>query len=614
LRESRQKQAARESDAMGIFTRVQRELDLISGLQRTLKWSEGIGPDEPRTVADDIEATVDKFPANPAIWFEGEEWSYARFDARCNQFAHWALEQGLKRGDVAALLLTNRPDFIACWVGLAKVGVVTALINTNLTGGPLAHCVRVAGAKAVIVGDDTEDAYLAVAAQIEAQPAIWSLNSAGGDGVQKLLNALTQQPDSRPDPSLRAGMKGADLALYVYTSGTTGAPKAAKMPHWRVMGMMRAFIGGGRGVSTDRVYITLPLYHGTGGLCGVGFALETGACIILRKKFSASQFWDEAARERATVFFYIGELCRYLVNAPKSPQEQAHKIRLAVGNGLRPDVWQEFQPRFRIPKILEFYGSTEGNVSFLNFDGKAGAVGRIPSYLKKQLNVRVVKFDVETEAPVRGPDALCIEADADEIGEAIGEIRTDQARFRFEGYNGDPKQTEKKILRDVFVKGDAWFRTGDLMRQDKDGYFYFIDRIGDTFRWKGENVSTNEVGDVIAQFPGVLEANVYGVKVGKLDGRAGMAALTLADDAEVGALRARVHAALPAYARPVFVRLQRQIETTGTFKYRKVDLVDVGFDPAKTEDPLYFDHPEQGRYVEITPSLHDEIVAGKYRL
>jgi fatty-acyl-CoA synthase len=560
-----------------------------------------------------VEATVDRVGERPAFRFEGAEWSYAQFDARCNQFAHWAIGQGLARGDVVALVLTNRPDYVAAWVGFAKVGVVSALINTNLTGGPLAHCVRVAGAKAVIVGADTLEAYQGVADQIEARPALWCVDGCGKAGVHNLAAALASQSEQRPDAAVRAGMTGADLAMFVYTSGTTGAPKAARMPHWRVMGMMRAFIGGGRGVSSDRVYITLPLYHGTGGLCGVGFALQTGGCVILRKKFSASQFWEEAVREQATVFFYIGELCRYLINQPKSPYETQHSIRLAVGNGLRPDVWQEFQPRFKIRKILEFYGSTEGNVSFLNFDGKPGAVGRIPSYLKKKLNVRVVKFDVETETPVRGADGLCIEADPDEVGEAIGEIRTDEARFRFEGYSGDPKQTEKKIMRDVFEKGDAWFRTGDLMRQDKDGYFYFIDRIGDTFRWKGENVSTNEVGDVIAQFEGVIEANVYGVKVGNLDGRAGMAALTLADGTAVDALRDLIHASLPAYARPLFVRLQRQIETTGTFKYRKVDLVEVGFDPGKTDDPLFFDHPESGRYVPVTAQLHKEIVAGAFR-
>jgi fatty-acyl-CoA synthase len=597
---------------MGVFQRIQREFDMIGGLQRTLKAAEGVGADSDITIGDDIERTVDKHPNNLAIRFEGRDWSYAQLDAQANRFAHWALAQGMKKGDAVALFMTNRPEYIACWIGLAKIGVITALINTNLQGGPLTHCINISEADHVILSSDLAEAYHAVAGNLARKPTAWAQ---GGpmQGARDLDEALKGASDARPPAALKDALKGADLAMYVYTSGTTGAPKAARMPHWRVMGMMRAFIGGGRGTSKDRVYITLPLYHGTGGLCGVGFALETGAAIILRRKFSATHFWEEAAAEKATVFFYIGELCRYLLNQPPNPKETQHQLRLGVGNGLRPEVWERFQPRFKIKQILEFYGSTEGNVSFLNFDGKVGAVGRIPSYLKKRLNVRVVKFDVESEQPVRSADGLCIEADPDEVGEAIGEIRTDEARFRFEGYSGDAKQTEKKILRDVFAKGDAWFRTGDLMRQDKEGYFYFIDRIGDTFRWKGENVSTNEVGDVLSGFPGLTEANVYGVKVPGMDGRAGMAAVTLAQGVDMAALHAHVTRELPAYARPIFLRIQPEIEVTGTFKYRKVDLVEQGFDPARVSEPVYFDKPGAGGYVRMTPELFAEISDSKFK-
>lgn len=598
---------------MGLIQSLRREYALISGLQRTLKAYGALSADSTETVADDLERTVDAYPNNVAFRFEGASITYAEFDALANRYANWARTLGLKRGDTVALFMTNRPEYVACWMGLCKVGVVTGLINTNLNGAPLQHTLNISGARHVVVSSDLSEAFHAVAPNLELKPTAWAT---GGpmQGAQDLDEALAKASPTRPERSVREGLKGGDLSLYVYTSGTTGAPKAAKMPHWRVMGMMRAFIGAGRGSPNDRVYITLPLYHGTGGLCGVGFAIETGATIILRRKFSATHFWEEAAAEGATVFFYIGELCRYLLNQPPHPKEQAHSIRLAVGNGLRPEVWERFQPRFKIPRILEFYGSTEGNVSFLNFDGKVGAVGRIPSYLKKRLNVRIVRFDVETEQPVRGPDGLCVEAETGEIGEAIGEIRSNEARYRFEGYSGDPKQTEKKILRDVFVKGDAWFRTGDLMKQDKDGYFYFVDRIGDTFRWKGENVSTNEVGDVLAGFPGLQEANVYGVKVGDMDGRAGMAAVSLAPDADVAKLRAYVHRELPSYARPLFLRLQPAIETTGTFKYRKVDLVQQGFDPSKCPDPILFDHPGEGRYVPMTPELYAQIQSGAFKL
>jgi len=594
---------------MNLLTRIGREVDFITGLQRTLKASEGVGADSHISVGDDVERTVDRYPDNLAFRFEGRSLTYREFDTVANSVAHWAIAQGLKKGDAVALFMTNRPEFVAIWVGLAKIGVVTALINTNLAGSALAHTIDIAAADHVILSSDLAEPYLAVAPSLARKPAAWAQ---GGPiaGASDFDAALAGASKDRPPAELRDAITGADMCLYVYTSGTTGAPKAARMPHWRVQGMMRAFLGGGRAAPTDRIYLTLPLYHGTGGLCGVGFALESGAAIILRRKFSASHFWSEARREQATVFFYIGELCRYLLNQAPDPDETRHHIRLAVGNGLRPEVWERFQPRFKIKQILEFYGSTEGNVSFLNFDGKIGAVGRIPGYLKKRLNVRIVKFDVEAEQPVRGADGLCVECAPDEVGEALGEIRQTEARYRFEGYSGDPKQTEKKILRDVFAKGDAWFRTGDLMRQDKDGYFYFIDRIGDTFRWKGENVSTNEVGDVLSLFPGVTEANVYGVKVGGLDGRAGMAAIAAADDLDLSALHDHIEKNLPPFARPLFLRLQQQIDTTGTFKYRKVDLVKDGYDPAATHDPILFDHPLEKRYVYLTPGLREQIESG----
>jgi fatty-acyl-CoA synthase len=595
---------------VGIFQRIGRDIELIGGLQRTLKVYGNLSAEGAFGVGDELERAANRFPTREAIRFEGQTLTYAELDAMANRFAHWALSQGLGKGDTVALFMTNRPEYIACWLGLAKVGVVSGLINTNLAGQPLIHTVTISTAKNVILSSDLAETYFAVAGQIASQPAVWA-QGGQAPGAQDLDAALAACPISRPP---RPDIKGGDIALYVYTSGTTGAPKAAKMPHWRVMGMMRAFVGGGRGVAEDRVYLTLPLYHGTGGLCGVGFAITTGACIILRRKFSASHFWEEAARERATVFFYIGELCRYLLNHPPHPDENRHMLRLAVGNGMRPDVWERFQARFKIGKTLEFYGSTEGNVSMMNFDGKIGAIGRIPKFLKKRLNVRIVKFDVETETPIRGPDGLCTEADPDEVGEALGEIRADEVRFRFEGYSGDAKQTEKKILRNVFAEGDAWFRTGDLMRQDREGYFYFIDRIGDTFRWKGENVSTNEVGDVLATFGGVTEANVYGVQVGDLDGRAGMAAISVEPKFDLAALHAHVTRNLPAYARPLFLRIQPNTDITGTFKYRKVDLVRDGFDPAKINDPLFFDHPAEKAYVSVTPELYGQIQAGAFKL
>jgi fatty-acyl-CoA synthase len=403
-----------------------------------------------------------------------------------------------------------------------------------------------------------------------------------------------------------------DLALILYTSGTTGLPKAANFSHMRMLFMMSGFVGGLRPRASDRIYDPLPLYHSTGGVCAVGLAFFSGGALILKRKFSVHEFWGDVHKYGATMFEYIGELCRYLLNAPPSPLERGHKIRVITGNGLRPEIWREFQARFAVPRIVEFYGATEGNVSMLNYDGTVGAVGRVPDYLEWLLPSRVVRFDVEKEMPVRGADGLCIECGPDEVGETLGGI-SKRAGREFEGYT-NRADSDKKMLRDVFKKGDLWFRTGDLMRRDGHGYFYFVDRIGDTFRWKGENVSTGEVGEALAAVPGILEANVYGVTVPGVDGRAGMASLVVDGDFGLDDLPARLKARLAPYARPIFLRLAARIDVTGTFKQRKMDLVREGFDPSALADPLYFLDPETGKYERLTPVRYADIVEGRVKL
>jgi fatty-acyl-CoA synthase len=315
------------------------------------------------------------------------------------------------------------------------------------------------------------------------------------------------------------------------------------------------------------------------------------------------------------LFQYIGELCRYLLHAAPNPNETQHRLRLVCGNGLRPDIWQEFQTRFKIPKILEFYAATEGNVLMFNFEGKPGAIGRIPRFLAHRFPTALVRFDVETEQPVRNAQGFCIACAPNETGEAIGKIVNDarQPGARFEGY-ARKADYDRKILRNVFAPGDAWFRTGDLMREDAGGYFYFVDRVGDTFRWKGENVSTSEVAEAIGRFAGIAEANVYGVPVSGQDGRAGMAALVADGALDLAGLHAHLQRSLPDYARPVFVRIRGAIDVTSTFKQKKLDLVAQGFDPAATKDAIYFNSPEAGAFVALDAALYARICAGEVRL
>ncbi len=595
---------------MRLKARLQRELRFLRGLSRTLGRVKSISKESENLICDDIQAAMDAHRDRPAITFEGRTITYGELDAMANRYAHWAKGLNLRRGAVVALFMPNRMEYFPIWYGLSKVGVVVALINNQLTSLPLAHCLNISGASHIIVDAETAPAFEQAKDLVERPLQQWILGPAHG-GQRDLVQALKSCSQLPPDRSVREDMRASETALLLFTSGTTGMPKAARITHMRAQLYMRGFAGSTGAKASDRIYITLPLYHATGGLCAVGAALLNGGSIVLRRKFSATHFWPEVVAEGCTMFVYIGELCRYLVNNPSVPEETQHKIRLAFGNGLRPDIWPQMKQRFRIPDILEFYGSTEGNVSLFNFDGREGAVGRVPKWLRKRFNIRVVQFDVEQETVVRGANGFCIEAGPGQVGECIGRIGGD-ARAEYAGYL-DRQASEKKVLRDVFERGDAWFATGDLMRMDADGYLYFIDRIGDTFRWKGENVSTNEVAERLQAAPGVAEATVYGVAVEGTDGRAGMAALVVDPDFDIALFGEHVDRELPSYAQPVFVRILPAMDTTGTFKIRKMDLVSDGYDPGRIKGPLFFRDPKKG-YVKVTKAVFEKLSTGQVKV
>lgn len=599
---------------MGLAANIRRDLKFAGGLRRLLKRIKPIKLDATDLICDDFEEAVDKFADRVAIEDERRSLTYRELDGLANRYAQWARGRNLRRSDTIGLVMLNRIEYVAAWMGFAKAGIPTALINTNLAGPALAHCLNIAGVSQVVTDDECWKNVEAARPFAQKPLMLWVLGLREADETsdrRNLDNVVRSASSVRPERSVRDGLTNRDTALYIYTSGTTGLPKAARVHHARARTYMRAFAGGTATTPEDRVFNVLPLYHSTGGLVGLGPALLNGGRAIIRKKFSASTFWTDAKDSGATVFVYIGELCRYLVNCPPHEDERAHKIRLAFGNGLRPDVWPDFQSRFGIPNILEFYGSTEGNVSVFNFDGKQGSIGRVPWFLKKAMNIRLVEFDVDSELPVRQANGLCAEARVGEIGEAIGLIG-DDIRHDFSGY-ADKAASEKKILTDVFAKGDRWFRTGDLMRQDKEGYFYFIDRIGDTYRWKGENVSTSEVEQRLTDAPGVKEVIAYGVSVPGADGKAGMVTIITEGRFSVKAFADYADEQLPHYARPVFVRLAKTLETTGTFKYRKVDLVSDGFDPKQVDGTVYVRGGKTG-YQKLTPALYDQILSGELRL
>jgi fatty-acyl-CoA synthase len=554
-------------------------------------------------------------PSNlPALLSDRECLTYRELAGRSNQYARWALEQGLAKGEVVCLLMTNRPEYFAVWLGITSVGGVVALLNTNLVGPSLAHCINIVLPKHLIVAEEFLDPLAAALSDLTVSPTIW-VHGTDHATFQRIDHNLKQQSTEGLSKKERRALTIEDRALYIFTSGTTGLPKAANVSHARVMQWSYWFAGMMGAQSTDRMYNCLPMYHSIGGVLVPGAILVGGGTVVIREKFSASQFWGDVIRWDCTMFQYIGELCRYLLHAAPATNETDHRIRMACGNGLASEVWDRFKERFRIPQILEFYAATEGGVSLFNVEGQRGAIGHIPAYLAHRFSPPLVAFDVERGEPVRNEEGFCIRCAPNEAGEAIGRIVDDPSNIgsRFEGYTND-RASDAKILRNVFELGDAWVRTGDLMRKDEKGFFYFVDRIGDTFRWKGENVATSEVSEAICAFPGIKHANVYGVAIPAAEGRVGMAAIVIEDELDLTKFRQHLMSRLPSYARPLFLRIRDGVEITGTFKYSKTDLVRQGFDPVATTDVIYFDNPESGAFMRLDKVLHNRIQVGTIRL
>jgi len=561
-------------------------------------------PSQTYTVGDRLEERAAAHPDKAFLRFEEHVVPYGAVNAAANRAAHAAFALGLRRGDVAALLMENRPEFLTTWLGLAKLGVTTALLNTAQRGRALGHAIAAASPALLIAGAECGEAVASLEASARripiyaTSPTDASAPRAGGlgDWDALLARAATENPDRR----VRDGLVAGDDLFFIYTSGTTGLPKAARLSHMRWLGVgdgMSAIAGYG---PDDVIGCVLPLFHGAGGMVVVSSALAQGAAVLLARRFSASRFWDDARRHRMTGFQYIGEICRYLVNQPARADDRDHSVRVMMGAGLGRDVWEEFQRRFGVARILEGWSSTEANTSLINVDNRVGSCGRIP--FPERHNGRLIRYDMDADAHPRDANGRCIPCAIGEVGEFIGAIPNlpDSGAGRFEGYT-DAAATERKILRDVFQPGDAWYRSGDLLRCDEDGYYYFVDRIGDTYRWKSENVSTQEVAEALGGFPGLEVANVYGVRVPGMEGRAGMAALVLRDRTAFDgrAFFAWVEERLASWAAPLFVRLAPEPDVTSTFKLRKIDLQRAGYDPAATADPLFVRDDAARAYVPL---------------
>lgn len=561
-----------------------------------------------------LERSASRHPGAVCIKHEGGEITYAAFNGWVNRIAHHMMASGVGPGDPVAILMNNRPALLAVVAATSKLGAVAAVLNTQQRRDVLAHSLGCVTPRLHVIGAELVEVFEEARAQIDPaagtappEPRYMADGHAGAvpAGYVDLDAAISAQPSS--DPPSTGEVRLADPCFYIFTSGTTGLPKASILSHDRWLkaatGFGEACLDLGPG---DTVYAPLPLYHNMGLTIAWGGALYTGAAVAIRRKFSASAFWDDCRRHRATAFIYIGEIPRYLLNQAPAPGERDHQVRRILGVGLRPDLWPQVKERFGIPEIYEIYASSEMNVSFLNLLNLDGTVGFCPT------RWAIVAFDVRAGAPVRDAQGRLVRVRKGETGLLITKVTR---RFRYEGYT-DPRASARKLLRDVFREGDQWFDTGDLMREIGFGHLQFVDRVGDTFRWKSENVSTTEVEKVLGGFDAVAECTVYGVEIPDMPGRAGMAAIVATDGAalDLDALRAHLERELPRYAVPVFLRVTGSLATTGTFKHRKAALRDEGYDPARVEDPLFVRLPDRDAYARLTPELHARIRAGALSL
>ena len=554
-------------------------------------------------------------PNGPALLHDAVSLSYAQVNQWANRIAHHLISQGIGKGDVIAVFIENRPELLVTILAVAKVGAVSALLNTSQTGDALVHSLNLVTPTAIVVGEELIQAFLAVCERVSiAMSRRWFVADQDtydhpGLAPEGFINLMTASIDADSDnPASSQQIFFDDPCFYIYTSGTTGLPKAGVFKHGRWMRSCASF-----GMialdmrPTDIVYCPLPLYHATGLCVCWGSAVSGAAGFAMRRKFSASRFWSDVRTYRATTLGYVGELCRYLVDQPPAADDRQHAVTRMIGNGLRPGAWRAFKTRFGVRHICELYAASDGNIGFtniLNFDNTVGF---------SLMSWELAAYDHDSGAPIRAANGFMRKVGKGEQGLLLAKI-DDKAPL--DGYT-DPQKTEKVVLRDVFVKGDRYFNTGDLLRNIGFGHAQFVDRLGDTYRWKGENVSTTEVENMLLRHPQVSEAVAYGVQIHNTNGRAGMAAITPAESLatlDFSELLAFLRQQLPAYAVPLFLRVKVKMETTGTFKYQKNRLKDEAFDPVKTgDDPIYAWLPGTDTYVQVTGPLLANIQGGRYR-
>jgi fatty-acyl-CoA synthase len=537
-----------------------------------------------------------RFGDRTFIRFGDEALTYAQANDTANRYAAVLAARGVGHGDVVGVMLRNSPNAVLMMLAVVKCGAVAGMLNYHQRGEVLAHSIGLLDATVVVAETDLVD------------PIVESGAIAAGAPEPTTIEEVERLAVTAPtgNPASASAVLAKDTAFYIFTSGTTGNPKASVMTHFRWLRALAGF--GGLGLrlnSNDTLYCCLPLYHNNALTVAVSSVINSGATLALGRSFSASRFWDEVIASDATAFIYIGELCRYLLNQPAKRTDRAHKVKMIAGNGLRPEIWDEFTRRFGIARVCEFYAASEGNTAFINIFNVSKSTGISP------MPLAYVEYDPDTGAPRRDHEGRVHKVAAGQPGLLISPVNK---LSPFDGYT-DPAATEKKLVRNAFREGDVWFNTGDVMNPQGMGHAAFADRLGDTFRWKGENVATTQVEGALIDVPDIEECTVYGVEVPDTGGRAGMAAVTLRDGVEFDgkAVSAAVYSKLPSYAVPLFVRVVETLEHTSTFKSRKVDLREqsYGSGDSPLEDPLYVLAGRDDGYVPFYPEYPAEVAAGK---
>ena len=524
------------------------------------------------------------------IRFDDQTVTYRQANETANRYAAVLTTRGVGRGDVVGIMLTNSPRAVLLMLAVVKLGAIAGMLNYNQRGKVLAHSVDLLDARMLIGQDELLKAVEESGAEVTHAISVDELERLAADAPTE-------------NPAVTSSVLAKDKAFYIFTSGTTGMPKASVMTHYRWLRALAGFGGiGMRLNSNDTLYCCLPLYHNNALTVAVSSVLNSGATLALGKSFSASRFWDEVIRYGATAFIYIGEICGYLLNQPEKPTDRQHKVRVIAGNGLRPAIWDQFTSRFGIDRVCEFYAASEGNTAFVNILNMPKTAGVCPT------PVAFVEYDSETGEPLRDDKGRVRKVPGGEPGLLLSKVSNFQP---FDGYT-DRQASEKKLVRNAFRDGDVWFNTGDLMRSQGFRHAAFTDRLGDTFRWKGENVATTQVEAAVAHDPNVEECTVFGVEVPGAGGRAGMAAIQLKEgtDFDGKALAKAVYEHLPGYAVPLFVRVVESLEYTSTFKSKKVDLREQGYGP-DVDDPIYVLSGRDEGYVEFYESYPDEVASGK---